>query len=138
MVRGDVDAKAKTITAQFVVQVDPQRAAEQRQQQAGFGTTWLAGKVTAVDGVKVTLTGSADNAPHTFVADENTTFRQRREPVTLADIQSGDTVRVEGALKDGVFTATAVTLQRQQTTPNLPSASGQPSESGQPGGLGPQ
>ena len=133
-VRGDVDEKKKAITAQFVIQVDPQRATEQRQQQAGFGSTWLAGKITAIDGVKVTLTGATDNAPHTFVADENTTFRRRREPVILADIQSGDTVRVEGALKDGVFTATTVTLQMQQATPSLPSGAAQPGESGQPGG----
>ena len=145
-VRGDLDEKKKTVSAQFVVQVDPQRAAEQSRQQAGFGSTWLAGKITAIDGVKVTLTGSADNAPHTFVADENTTFRRRREPVTLGDIENGDTVRVEGALKDGVFTATAVTLQTQQTAPTLPSGpgtgpqsgSGQPGESGQPGAPGPQ
>jgi hypothetical protein len=123
-VRGDLDEKTKSISAQFVVQVDPQRAAEQNQQQAGFGNTWLAGKVTAIDGVKVTLTGSADNAAHSFVADENTTFRRRREPLTLADIQNGDTVRVEGALKNGVFTATAVTLQPQQATPSLPSGAG--------------
>jgi len=137
-VRGDVDDKTKTIGAQFVLQLDPQRAAEQRQQQADFGKTWLAGKVTAIDGVKVTLTGSADNAPHTFVADENTTFRRRREPVTMADIQSGDMVRVEGALKDGVFTATTVTLMAMpQTTPTLPSGAGPQSGPGQPGGTGP-
>jgi hypothetical protein len=78
--------------------------------QANFGKTWLMGKVTAIDGAKITLTGSMDNAPHTVVADENTTFRKRRDPVTMADIQVGDTVRVDGALKDGVFTATAVNV----------------------------
>ena len=51
-----------------------------------------------------------DNAPHTVVADENTTFRKRREPVTLADIQIGDTIRVEGATKGGVFTASSVNV----------------------------
>jgi hypothetical protein len=66
------------------------------------------GKVTAIDGVKVTLMGNVDNTAHSFVADENTTFRKRRDPVTLADIQVGDTVRVEGAVKEGAFVATAV------------------------------
>ena len=66
------------------------------------------GKVTAIDGVKVTLMGAMDNTAHSFVADENTTFRKRRDPITLADIQVGDTVRVEGALKDGAFLATQV------------------------------
>ena len=37
-----------------------------------------------------------------------TQFRRRREPITLADIQVGDTVRVEGAVKGGTFTATTV------------------------------
>lgn len=49
-----------------------------------------------------------DNAQHTFAADENTSFRKRREPVTLADVQVGSNVRVEGAVKDGVFVATSV------------------------------
>jgi hypothetical protein len=54
--------------------------------------------------------GSVDNAPHTFTADENTTFRRRRDPITLADIQVGDVVRADGAVKDGVFTATGVVV----------------------------
>ena len=79
-----------------------------QEQAASFGKTWLGGKVTAIDGTTITLTGSLDNAPHTVAADENTTFRRRREPITLADIQVGDNVRVEGAVKDSVFTATVV------------------------------
>jgi hypothetical protein len=79
-----------------------------REMQANYGKTWIMGKVTAIDGVKVTLMGAIDNAAHSFVADENTTFRKRRDPITLGDIQVGDTVRVEGALKDGTFLATTV------------------------------
>lgn len=105
---GDVDATSKTLTARSVMQLDPATVAQMREMEANFGKTWLAGKVAAIDGTKITLTGAMDNAAHTVVADENTTFRKRRDPVTLADIQVGDTVRVEGALKDGVFTATSV------------------------------
>jgi hypothetical protein len=54
--------------------------------------------------------GSLDNATHSFVADENTTFRKRREPITLADVQVGDNVRVEGAIKDGGILATTVVV----------------------------
>jgi hypothetical protein len=79
-----------------------------REMQANYGKTWIMGKVTAIDGVKVTLMGAIDNTPHSFVADENTTFRKRRDPITLADIQVGDSIRVDGALKDGSFLATAV------------------------------
>ncbi len=107
-VMGDTDATAKTVGASTVALVDPERVQQMREMEANFGKTWLMGKVTAIDGTKITLTGVMDNAPHTAVADENTTFRKRRDPVTLADIQVGDTVRVDGALKDGVFTASAV------------------------------
>lgn len=106
---GEVDAPAKSIGATVVMQVDPERAKLMREMQANYGKTWLMGKVTAVDGVKVTLMGSVDNAAHSFVADENTTFRKHREPITLGDIAVGDNVRVEGAVKDGAFVATTVT-----------------------------
>jgi hypothetical protein len=109
-VMGEVDATAKSIGARGVVKLDPAIVAQMRDMQANFGKTWLMGKVTAIDGTKITLTGSVDSAAHTFVADENTTFRKRRDPVTLADVQLGDTVRVDGALKDGVFTATSVNV----------------------------
>ncbi len=109
-VMGDIDATAKSVGATVIAQVDPERVKQMREMEANFGKTWLQGKVTAIEGTKITLTGMMDNAPHTFVADENTLFRRRREPVTLADIQMGDMVRVEGAVKDGVFTATNVNV----------------------------
>ena len=105
---GEVDAQAKSVGAAAIMQIDPERAKQMRELQANYGKTWLAGKVTAIDGVKVTLTGSVDNAAHTFLADENTTFRKRRDPITLADIQVGDSVRIEGSVKDGTFLATTV------------------------------
>jgi hypothetical protein len=107
---GEVDATSKSIAARAVMQLDPATVQQMKEMEANFGKTWLAGKVTAIDGVKITLTGTQDNAPHTVVADENTTFRKRRDPVTLADIQGGDTVRVDGAIKDGVFAATSVNV----------------------------
>jgi hypothetical protein len=105
---GEIDSAAKSVGATAILQIDPERARQMREMQANYGKTWLMGKVTAIDGVKVTLMGGIDKAAHTFVADENTTFRKRREPITLADIQAGDIVRVEGAVKDGAFLATTV------------------------------
>jgi preprotein translocase subunit YajC len=105
---GDIDATAKSVGATVVMQIDPERAKQMREMEANYGKTWLMGKVTAIDGVKVILMGAADNTAHEFVADENTTFRKRRDPITLADIQVGDTVRVEGGVKGGTFLATAV------------------------------
>jgi hypothetical protein len=119
---GEVDAAAKSVGAMAVLQVDPERARQMREMQANYGKTWLMGKVTAVDGVKVSLMGSVDNAAHSFVADENTTFRKRREPITLGDIAVGDMVRVEGAVKDGAFVATTVTAMGApaEGTPRVP------------------
>lgn len=107
---GDVDATARSMDAMRVVLLNPEAAARMREMEANFGKTWLGGKVTGINGTTITLTGALDNAPHSVVADENTTFRRRREPVTLADIQVGDTIRAEGSLKNGVFTATAVNV----------------------------
>lgn len=109
-VMGTIDATAKSAAATRIAQLDPAVVQQIRAMEADFGKTWLMGKVTAIDGTKITLTGAIDNAPHSVVADENTTFRKRRDPVTLADIQVGDTVRAEGAVKDGVFTATTVNV----------------------------
>jgi hypothetical protein len=105
---GEIDATAKSVGATMIAQLDPERAKEMREMEANYGKTWLMGKITAVDGVKVTIMGSVDNAAHSFVADENTSFRKRRDPITLADLQVGDIIRVEGAVKDGAFLATTV------------------------------
>jgi len=108
MAMGEIDAGAKSVGAMSVIKIDPARAREMREMEANFGKTWLMGRVTAVNETKVTLQSQVDNAEHIFVADENTSFRRRREPVTLADIQVGANVRVEGAVKQGVFVATSV------------------------------
>jgi Domain of unknown function (DUF5666) len=107
---GEVDAAAKSVGAVFVMLVDPERAKQMREMEANFGKTWLAGRVTAINDVKVTLQWGPNNTVQTFVADENTTFRKRRDPITLADIQVGDMLRAEGGVKDGVFLATSVAV----------------------------
>jgi hypothetical protein len=109
-VMGEVDAAAKFVGAVVIAQLDPERAIQIREMQANYGKTWLQGKVTAINETKITLQGMLDNSTHTFVADEDTTFRKRREPITLADIQVGDVVRVEGAVKDGIFMAASVAV----------------------------
>ncbi|MGB6974669.1 MAG: DUF5666 domain-containing protein, partial [Terracidiphilus sp.] len=142
---GQLDASAKTLGAVFVLQLDPERARQMQQMEASYGKTWLMGRVTAVDGVKVTLEGIRDKTAYNFAADENTTFRHRRDPITLADIHVGDLIRVEGGLKDGVFLATAVNdvgSQPEARTPrNRPpagSAPNGPPPDNQPPGPPPQ
>jgi preprotein translocase subunit YajC len=119
---GEVNAAAKSLGAVVVLQLDPERAKQIREMQADFGKTWLIGKVTAINETKVSIFAAVDNATHAFVADENTTFRKRREPITLADVQVGDRVRVEGAVKDGVFVAASVAVMGvpQGGTPSVP------------------
>jgi hypothetical protein len=121
---GEVDAAAKSIGAVAILQIDPERAKQLREMEANFGKTWLMGRVTAVDGVKVTLEGGPDHGLHSFVADENTTFRKRRDPITLADVQVGDMVRTDGAVKDGSFVAATVAVMEMrggaQGPPNGP------------------
>jgi preprotein translocase subunit YajC len=107
---GETDDAAKSVGAVFVLLLDPERARQMHELQANFGKTWLMGKVTAINETKVTLHSGVDNADHTFSADENTTFRKRRDPITLADVQVGDNVRIEGATKDGQFVATTVNV----------------------------
>ncbi len=109
-VMGDTDATAKSVNARAVALMDQQTVDQIRAMEANFGKTWLMGKVTSIEGTKITLTGALDSAPHTVLADENTEFRKRRDPITLADIQVGDTVRADGAVKDGVFTAANVSV----------------------------
>jgi hypothetical protein len=107
---GETDDAAKSVGAVFVMLLDPSRAAAMKEMQANFGKTWLMGKVTAISETKVTLHSGVDNADHTFVADENTTFRRRRDPITLGDVQVGDNLRVDGSVKDGQFLAGAVNV----------------------------
>jgi hypothetical protein len=124
MAMGEIDTNAKSVGAVTIMQFDPEQAKQMREMQANYGKTWLMGKVTAIDGVKLTIMGTVDNAAHTFVADENTTFRQRRDPITLADLQVGENVRVEGAIKEGTFVATTVNAMLPQGPgPNGPRSS---------------
>jgi len=128
VVVGDTDATAKSVGATRIMLLDPETAKRMAEMAASYGKTWLEGKVTAINETTITLTGALDNAPHTVVADENTTFRRRRDPVTLADIQVGDTIRVEGAVKNGVFAATAINVSGMMGGPPANGPSGpQPS-----------
>ena len=121
-IMGEVDAAAKSVGAVVIAQLDPERARQIREMRANYGKTWLQGRVMAINGTEVTLFGMMDNASHAFVADEDTIFRKRREPVTLADVHVGDVVRVEGTMKDGIFVAASVAVMVMPPggTPTVP------------------
>lgn len=107
---GEVDQATKSVGAVMVMQLDPETAKRMREMQANYGKTWLAGRVTAINDTRITLHSAFDNSDRKFMVDENTSFRRRRGPATLADVQVGDNVRVEGALNNGQFVATAVNV----------------------------
>ena len=107
---GDIDDNAKSVGAVMILKLDPEAVKQMREMRANYGKTWLMGRVTAINETKVTLESTIDNASHAFVADENTEFRKRRDPITLADIQVGDMVRVTGAVKNGIFVAANVAV----------------------------
>ncbi|MFP5237864.1 MAG: DUF5666 domain-containing protein [Acidobacteriota bacterium] len=108
MARGQLDSSSRSIGAMAVVQLDKTAAQHMLAMEESFGKTWLAGRITAIDGAKVTLKGGPNRGTYTFVADESTQFLSRRNPITLSDLKVGDPIRVEGSLKDGQFVATSV------------------------------
>ncbi len=106
---GVVDPKAKSIAAAFVAELDPEQAKRIHEAQANYGKTWLGGRVSGIDETKLTITGM-DGKPATFIVDENTSFKKRRDSITLADVKLGDRVRVEGAVKGGTFVASTLSV----------------------------
>ena len=100
-VGGQVDAQAKTVGAAFVAIIDAEQVKKMR---ADLGKTWVAGKITAINETNITI-HRVDNVDQTISVDENTSFRKRRESITMADIKVGDQITARGQLKDGVFVA---------------------------------
>ncbi len=107
MAGGLVDAKAKTVGAVFIVDID---ANDVKNARAGFGKTWIAGKVTAIHDLKLTIERAGDKQSQIVAVDENTSFRKHREDVTLADIKVGDFITAQGAVQADIFTAAALRI----------------------------
>ncbi len=107
MAGGIVDAKAKTVGAVFVVDID---AKEVRDARAAFGKTWVMGKVTAIHELKITIERAGDKQAQIVAVDENTSFRKHREDVTLADVKVGDTISAQGALHADTFVASTLRI----------------------------
>ena len=113
---GEVDKKAKTVGAVFMFDVDAERVCAARE---GFGKTWTAGKVTAIQDLKITIERAGDKQSQTIAVDENTSFRKRGQDITLADVKVGDFISAQGGLHDDVFLATTLRVMG-------PRAGGQP------------
>ena len=104
MAGGEVDAKAKTVGAVFVMVLTPEQAAQAKKMREDFGKTWTAGEVTAIKDLDITIK-RRDGVTQTVSVDENTSFKKRDDSITLADIQVGDMLRATGALKGSSFLA---------------------------------
>ena len=74
---GEVDAAKRTVHALFVAIVDAEQVKKLRE---SMGKEYIAGKVTAIDEVKLTILRS-DNVTQVIEVDETTSFRKggRRE-----------------------------------------------------------
>ena len=114
MAGGVVDTKAKTVGAVFLVDID---ANQVRQAKAEFGKTWVMGKVTAIHELKITIERANDKQTQTVAVDENTSFRKRREDVTLADVKVGDFISAQGALHADTFLATTLRIMTPGSGP---------------------
>jgi hypothetical protein len=89
-----------TWNANFVVD----RTAQANEMKANMGKTMIMGEVKSIDGTNLTVL-RPDGQTQTISVDENTSFKNGRESVTLADIKAGDRIGGKGALKSGVFVA---------------------------------
>jgi len=106
---GEKDPKAKTLGAVFVVVIDK---AQYEQMRADFGKTWTTGVVQSIDGTNIIIK-RPDNVTQTIAVDENTSFREHRQDITLPDIKVGDNLTARGALQKGSFLATMVNVGRR-------------------------
>jgi Cu/Ag efflux protein CusF len=98
---------------------------------ADNGKTYIAGTVTKIDGLKLTVK-KPDGAEQIIAVDDDTSFRnQRRESVTLADIKVGDQVRGQGEVKGGVFVPRQLTAGefRPRPEPSADAAGAPPAQS---------
>jgi hypothetical protein len=69
---GEVDQPNKTVHALFVTLVDAEQIKKLKE---SFGKTWIAGKITAIDDVKITILRS-DKVSQVITVDEDTSFRR--------------------------------------------------------------
>jgi len=110
---GNLDEQTKSIGAMFVMLLSPEQAAQMQKMRAEFGKTWTAGKITAINDLTVTIQ-RPDKVSQTVTVDENTTFhkgaRGNATDITFPDIKVGDMVNARGALQNGNFVATALTV----------------------------
>ena len=123
---GQMDVATKTLHALIVSAVD---AEQEKKMREGLGKVYIAGKITAIDGTKITVE-RPDKVVQVIEVDENTSFRKGGriamsggggaagvgagaaggESITLADFKVGDNVAGPGEVKGKTFVAKQLNL----------------------------
>jgi hypothetical protein len=103
---GNVDEKKKTVGAAILIDIP---AEEVRKAREGLGKTWSAGKISSIAGTTIQV-HRLDGVEQKIAVDENTSFREKHDSVTLADLRPGQGFRAEGHVMNGTFTATTFTV----------------------------
>lgn len=119
MAAGELDKKARTLGAAFLFDLD---AAEVERARAGFGKTWIAGKITAIHGLNVIISRADNQASQTLAVDENTSFRKQGQDVTLLDLKVGDFINSQGELRNNLFVVRVLRVMES----NRPDSAQQP------------
>jgi len=146
---GLLDAPTKTVHALFVMVVDAEQVRKMRE---GLGKVYIAGKVTAINELNLTIQ-RPDGVSQVIAVDEGTSFRKggrqmqtlvnggspvssasdpgpgaaHGESITLADIKVGDSVAGKGELKGGVFVPSELAVMDPSQRQRRRSADGGPS-----------
>ena len=94
---GELDQPAKTVHALFVSLVS---AEEVKKLKDSFGKTWISGKITAIDELKITILRS-DKVSQTIAVDEDTSFKRGGRGMSMAMQGASSIPMGEGALRRG-------------------------------------
>jgi len=119
---GQIDESAHTVAAMNVIDITGEQAAALVANEANLGKTWVAGKVTAIDGATLTILRN-DGVTQKITADDSTSITRAPQrgggygggapapdPITMADIKVGDNVSATGALKGDAFVPAKLTV----------------------------
>jgi hypothetical protein len=120
IIAGGDQAADGSWNATFVASRPAGAGGSQMMMSEGLGKVFIVGKVKEINGTKLTIE-RPDKESQIIEVDENTSFKKQSESITLADIKPGDSVFGRGAVKDGVFVPTILTVGepqiRMQTVP---------------------
>jgi len=74
-----------------------------------MGKQFIVGEVKAINGTQLTVQ-RIDGVTQTITVDENTSFRNNNESITLGDIKVGDHIFGRGEMKNDVFVPSVLNI----------------------------